>query len=284
MNRLPNSGHSAGEEMEMGNMSRFLDANRMSDADAIRERIIVALDVPSFAEAQALLHHLEGAARFVKIGMELYYGEKPDIIDWLKEKGFRVFLDLKIHDIPNTAQGAMRSLARLGADMITLHAAGGSAMMEAAREGLEEGAARTGHRPLLVAVTQLTSTSRKTMNEEIGIPGTVEETVVRYASLAQKAGLDGVVASPLETAKIKAACGEAFLAVTPGIRPRGSDKGDQTRVTTPEEAFALGADYLVIGRAITRAKDPRRAFEEIVAAVTDNRKTRAGKERANETA
>ncbi|NGQ93771.1 orotidine-5'-phosphate decarboxylase [Brevibacillus sp. SYP-B805] len=230
----------------------------------LRDRVILALDVPTIGEAESCLNRLEGEVRYVKVGMELFYAAGPEVIHMLKERGLRVFVDLKVHDIPNTARGAMKSLARLGADMVNVHAAGGKAMMAAAREGLEEGTPAGGTRPLLIGVTMLTSTSQAVMNQEIGIPGLVEETVVRYASLARDAGLDGVVASPLEVPLIKKAAGETFLTVTPGIRPAGADKGDQTRVTTPAEAFRLGSDYLVIGRAVTAADDPLAVWQSVI--------------------
>jgi orotidine-5'-phosphate decarboxylase len=206
----------------------------------------------------------------MKVGMQLYYAEGPRIVAMLKEAGYRVFLDLKLHDIPNTVKGAARSITALGTDMFNVHAAGGRRMMAAALEGAEEavlsGAAggRRDGRPLIIAVTHLTSTDRETLNGEIGIPGTMEEAVLKYAELAGAAGLDGVVASPLEVAAIKRRCGEAFLAVTPGIRPAGSEAGDQARIAAPREALAAGADYLVIGRPVTRASDPRGALERII--------------------
>ncbi|MDF2679021.1 MAG: orotidine 5-phosphate decarboxylase [Brevibacillus sp.] len=238
----------------------------------VRERMIVALDFSTLEEIKQCLVPLEGRIHYVKVGMELSYAEGPAIVHYLKERGLKVFLDLKVHDIPNTARGAMKSLARLGADMVNVHAAGGVAMMEAAREGLEQGTAAGSPRPILIGVTMLTSTSLQTMNEQIAIPGTVEDVVVHYAKMTKQAGLDGVVASPLEVPMIKKAAGESFLTVTPGIRPLGSDKGDQTRITTPEQAFQLGSDYLVIGRAITAAKDPAATWESIVSAVEADRR------------
>lgn len=236
----------------------------MMSATSIRDRIIVALDVSSMDEAERLLQQLQGSAVYFKVGMELFYAAGPNIIHSLKERELKVFLDLKCHDIPNTVRGAMRSMAQLGVDMVNFHVSGGRRMMEAALEGLEEGAARGKQRPLIIGVTQLTSTSQEMLNREIGIQGTVEEVVAHYARLAKDAGLDGVVASPLEVPMIKEKCGADFLTVTPGIRPKGSEKEDQTRVTTPEEAFRKGSDYIVMGRAITRADDPGKAFETIV--------------------
>lgn len=231
------------------------------------DKTIVALDFPQVEEAERLLDQLAGLARYVKIGMQMFYLAGPRLISLCKDQGFSVFLDLKVHDIPNTAKGAMQSLAGLGVDMVNLHAAGGRAMMEAAREGLEQGTSSGGKRPLLLAVTQLTSTNRTVMNEELGIPGSVEECVLRYAELARESGLDGVVASPLEVPAIKQHCGKDFLTVTPGVRPKSAEHGDQHRVTSPADAFARGTDYIVVGRPITRSDDPRWAFEEILAEV-----------------
>jgi orotidine-5'-phosphate decarboxylase len=233
----------------------------------IRERMIVALDFSALDDLKQCLSLLEGQIRYVKVGMELAYAEGPAIVHFLKEKGLKVFLDLKVHDIPNTAKGAMKSLARLGVDMVNVHAAGGVAMMEAAREGLEQGTSAGAPRPLLIGVTMLTSTGKETMNEELAIPGAIEDVVVHYAMMTKRAGLDGVVASPLEVPLIKQATGPDFLTVTPGIRPLWAEKGDQTRITTPEQAFRLGSDYIVIGRAITAAADPSAAWQRIVEAV-----------------
>jgi orotidine-5'-phosphate decarboxylase len=237
----------------------------------IRERMIVALDYSTMDELKQCLSLLEGQIRYVKVGMELAYAEGPAIVHFLKEKGLKVFLDLKVHDIPNTAKGAMKSLARHGVDMVNVHAAGGVAMMEAAREGLEQGTTAGSPRPLLIGVTMLTSTGKETMNEELAIPGDVEDVVVHYAMMTKRAGLDGVVASPLEVPMIKQAAGSEFLTVTPGIRPLWAEKGDQTRITTPEQAFRLGSDYIVIGRAITAAADPAAAWQRIVEAVEADR-------------
>ena len=229
--------------------------------------MMVALDFPTMAEVREILSVLEGHIRYVKVGMELMYAEGPAVVNYLKDQGLKVFLDLKVHDIPNTARGAMKSLARLGMDMVNVHAAGGVAMMEAAREGLEQGTVAGSPRPLLIAVTMLTSTAQAVMNDELLIPGDVENAVVHFAKLTRQAGLDGVVASPLEVPLVKKALGPSFLTVTPGIRPLGTDIGDQTRITTPEQAFRLGSDYLVIGRAVTAAEDPAAAWERIVEAV-----------------
>lgn len=236
-----------------------------------RERMIVALDFSTLAEVKQCLTSLQGHIRYVKVGMELTYAEGPAVFHYLKELGLKVFVDLKVHDIPNTAKGAMRSLARHGVDMVNVHAAGGVAMMQAAREGLEQGTAAGAAAPLLIGVTMLTSTGKQMMNDELAIAGEVEDVVLHYAKMTKQAGLDGIVASPLEVPVIKKALGDSFVTVTPGIRPLGTDQGDQTRITTPEQAFRLGSDYLVIGRAVTAAKDPAAAWESIVQAVEADR-------------
>lgn len=241
-----------------------------SRATEAARRIMVALDYATAEEAEGLLRSLQGIPCWMKVGMQLFYSAGPGFVQQLKEQGYQVFLDLKMHDIPNTVKGGAESIARHGVDMFNVHAAGGLRMMEAALEGVDKATAAGGVKPLVIAVTQLTSTSKETMNGEIGIPGTVEEAVVRYARLAQTAGLDGVVASPLEVPGVKQACGTGFVTVTPGIRPPGAALGDQTRVMTPQEAFAQGTDYIVIGRPITAAKDPRAALEAIaVGAVSE---------------
>ncbi|MCC2685758.1 MAG: orotidine 5-phosphate decarboxylase [Paenibacillaceae bacterium] len=229
-------------------------------------RIMVALDYPDAGAAERLLTELQGIPCYMKVGMQLFYAAGPSFVDTLKQRGYKVFLDLKLHDIPNTVKGGSESIARLGVDMFNVHAAGGSAMMEAALEGVDKGLAsrQAASRPLVIAVTQLTSTSQAVLNGQIGIAGSVEAAVLRYAELAKQAGLDGVVASALEVAPIKQACGAGFVAVTPGIRPQGADAGDQARVLTPREAIAQGSDYLVIGRPITAAADPRQALESII--------------------
>lgn len=224
--------------------------------------VIIACD---FAGANACLAFLEkfGSDRpFVKIGMELFYAEGPAIVRTLKNRGHRVFLDLKLHDIPNTVRASMRVLSGLGADMVNLHAAGTRAMMEAALEGLTR---PDGTRPILLAVTQLTSTDEARMQQELLIGESLEQTVVHYAQNAAAAGLDGVVCSPLEAGRIHAACGAGFLTVTPGVRFAGGDAGDQKRVTTPAQARALGSDYIVVGRPITRADDPAAAWRRCCA-------------------
>ena len=220
--------------------------------------VIVACDFSSAGETLAFLDKLGAEAPFVKIGMELFYAEGPEIVRTLKSRGCRVFLDLKLHDIPNTVKKAMAVLSRLGADVVNVHAAGTQAMMEAALEGL---ARPDGSRPLLIAVTQLTSTDEDTMHRELLIPDNMEDVVLHYARNARLSGLDGVVCSPLEAEKVHKVCGKGFLTVTPGVRFAEGDKGDQKRTATPAEAKALGSDYIVVGRPITAAADPAAAYE-----------------------
>ncbi len=220
------------------------------------ERIIVALDVGSKGEVEEALDKLP-QVRFVKVGMELFYSAGPQLLQILKDRGLKIFLDLKVHDIPNTAAGAMRSLSRAGCDLLNLHCAGGLEMMQRAREAV-------GEDTRLIGVTQLTSTNQRMLNNELGIPGTVEASVLHYAQMAKKANLAGVVCSPLEVATIKEVCGKDFLAVTPGVRPRGSATQDQKRTMTPSEALRAGSDYLVIGRPILASPDPNGAFLKIV--------------------
>ena len=228
--------------------------------------VIVACDFPSAGETLAFLDKLGSARPFVKIGMELYYAEGPQIVRSLKERGYKVFLDLKLHDIPNTVKKAMAVLASLGADIVNVHAAGTKAMMAAALEGLTR---PDGSRPLLIAVTQLTSTDEETMQRELLIPETMPATVMHYARNARDAGLDGVVCSPLEAAKVHEVCGKGFLTVTPGVRFADGDKGDQKRVMTPAEAKRVGSDYIVVGRPITAAPDPAAAYGRCVAEFVD---------------
>ena len=228
--------------------------------------VIVACDFPSAGETLAFLDKLGSARPFVKIGMELYYAEGPQIVRSLKERGHKVFLDLKLHDIPNTVKKAMAVLASLGADIVNVHAAGTKAMMAAALEGLTR---PDGSRPLLIAVTQLTSTDEETMQRELLIPETMPATVMHYARNALDAGLDGVVCSPLEAAKVHEVCGKGFLTVTPGVRFADGDKGDQKRVMTPAEAKRIGSDYIVVGRPITAAPDPAAAYGRCIAEFVD---------------
>lgn len=223
--------------------------------------VIIACDFKDRPTTMEFLKKFSGDERpFVKIGMELFYGEGPDIVREIRDRGHNIFLDLKLHDIPNTVQNAMRNIAKLGVQMTNLHAAGTIAMMEAAVEGLNEGS--DGYRPLLIAVTQLTSTSEERMRKELLIDATVNETVAHYAKNALAAGLDGVVCSPLETRIVKDACGECFLTVTPGIRYPGSND-DQSRITTPEKAREIGSDYIVVGRPITAADDPIAVYRRV---------------------
>ncbi|MBQ6987002.1 MAG: orotidine-5'-phosphate decarboxylase [Oscillibacter sp.] len=227
-----------------------------------RKEVIVALDFPDWATTlQFLDRFANGEKPFVKIGMELYYAEGPSVVRELRRRGHRIFLDLKLHDIPNTVRRTMSVLSRLDVDMVNLHAAGGSAMMEAALEGLTR---PDGSRPLLIAVTQLTSTDARTLKEELLIDTPMQETVLRYAHNAAAHGLDGVVCSPLEAAAVKARCGDAFLTVTPGIRFADGDIGDQKRVMTPARAANAGCDYIVVGRPVTQAPDPVEAYRRCV--------------------
>lgn len=231
--------------------------------DQAAAKVMVALDYPTAAAAEQLLQQIKGIPCYIKVGMQLYYAAGPAFIERLKQQGFNVFLDLKMHDIPNTVKGGASSIASLGVDMFNVHAAGGRAMMEAAMEGVDQVCA-SDKRPTVIAVTQLTSTSQQVMNEEIGILGTVEDAVISYARLAKQAGLDGVVASPSEVIAIKTECGIQFQTITPGIRPAGAALNDQTRVMTPSQALKQGTDYMVIGRPITEAADPRKSLESII--------------------
>ncbi len=199
---------------------------------------------------------------FVKIGMELFYAEGPQIVKEIKERGHKIFLDLKLHDIPNTVKKAMSVLSNLDVYLCNLHATGTIAMMEAALEGLMR---EDGTRPILLAVTQLTSTSQERMTSDLLIDRPIEEVVVKYAQNAQNAGLDGVVCSPLEASSVKEACGKQFYTVTPGVRFADGDIGDQVRVTTPEKAKEIGSDYIVVGRPITAAADPVAAYRRCCA-------------------
>ena len=223
--------------------------------------VIIACDFPSGGETLAFLEQFETERPFVKIGMELFYGAGPDIVRAIRDRGHPIFLDLKLCDIPNTVKSAMRVLRDLGADMVNLHAFGTRAMMEAALEGLTR---PDGTRALLIAVTQLTSTSEERMKKELLIDRPLSDTVLHYAENAKLAGLDGVVCSPLEAGLVHERCGMDFLTVTPGVRFSDSAVGDQVRVTTPERARTLGSDYIVVGRPITRAEDPVAAYRRCV--------------------
>lgn len=221
--------------------------------------VIIALDFDSRERTLAFLDRFAGEERkpFVKIGMELYYAEGPAIVREVKARGHRIFLDLKLHDIPNTVKKAMAVLSDLDVDMVNLHAAGTRAMMEAALEGVTRS---DGTRPLVIAVTQLTSTSQERMEQDLLIERPLDQVVLHYARCAAQAGLDGVVCSPLEAALVKERCGENFCTVTPGVRFAGGDAGDQKRVMTPEQAAKNGCDYIVMGRPITQAADPAEAY------------------------
>lgn len=223
--------------------------------------VIIACDFPTRERTLAFLDRFGDERPYVKIGMELFYAEGPDIVREIKARGHNIFLDLKLCDIPNTVKSAMRVLRNTGADMINLHAFGTAEMMTAALEGLT---GPDGNRPLLIAVTQLTSTSEERMRRELLIEKPLAEVCLEYAENAMRSGLDGVVCSPLEAGAVHERCGASFLTVTPGVRFAGDDKGDQVRVTTPERAGELGSDYIVVGRPITGAEDPVAAWRRCV--------------------
>ncbi len=220
--------------------------------------VIIACDFDSAEATFKFLDKFEGKKPFVKIGMELYYAEGPSIVREIKARGHKIFLDLKLHDIPNTVKKSMAVLSRLDVDMTNLHAGGTGKMMEAAIEGLTR---PDGTRPMLIAVTQLTSTDEETMKRDLLIDAPIADVVMHYARTAKNSGLDGVVCSPLEAGKVHDTCGRDFVTVTPGVRFADGDKGDQKRVMTPEEAKKIGSDYIVVGRPITAAPDPVAAYE-----------------------
>lgn len=224
--------------------------------------VIIACDFSSAEKTFEFLDLFKDKKPFVKIGMELFYAEGPEIIKEIKRRGHKIFLDLKLHDIPNTVKKSMTVLSRLDVDMTNLHAAGTVSMMEAALEGLTR---PDGTRPLLIAVTQLTSTNQESMENDLLIKEPIDKVVMHYAANAGKAGLDGVVCSPLEAEKVHSVCGREFLTVTPGVRFADGDKGDQKRVMTPAQAKEIGSDYIVVGRPITAAEDPVAAYERCVA-------------------
>ena len=228
--------------------------------------VIVACDFSSAKETFEFLDKFEGKKPFVKIGMELFYAEGPEIVRQIKAGGHKIFLDLKLHDIPNTVKKAMRVLSKLDVDMCNLHAAGAAPMMKAALEGLTRD---DGSRPILIAVTQLTSTDQQTMERDLLIKEPIDRVVMHYAKTAADAGLDGVVCSPLEAQKVHDACGKGFLTVTPGVRFADGDMGDQKRVMTPAQAKEIGSDYIVVGRPITAADDPVAAYEKCINDVVD---------------
>ena len=227
----------------------------------MKRDVIIACDFPNAETTFAFLDRFTDTKPFVKIGMELYYAEGPSIVRELRKRGHKIFLDLKLHDIPNTVQKAMAVLSLLDIDMVNLHAAGTKAMMEAALKGLTR---PDGTRPILLAVTQLTSTSEERMHDELLISGSISDCVCHYAQMAKEAGVDGVVCSPLEAGMVKEQCGAEFLTVTPGIRFADGAVGDQVRITTPAKAKEIGSDYIVVGRPITAAEDPLAAYMRCV--------------------
>ena len=220
--------------------------------------VIIACDFASKEQTFAFLDKFTGKKPFVKIGMELFYAEGPSIVKEIKKRGHKIFLDLKLHDIPNTVKKSMSVLSRLDVDMCNLHAAGSSKMMEAAIEGLTR---EDGSRPILIAVTQLTSTDQETMEKDLLIKEPIDQVVMHYALTAKNSGLDGVVCSPLEAGKVHETCGKDFITVTPGVRFADGELGDQKRVMTPAQAKEIGSDYIVVGRPITAAEDPVAAYE-----------------------
>ena len=229
----------------------------------MRKDVISACDFKGKDEVFAFLDKFTDEKPYLKIGMELFYAEGPEIVREIKRRGHKIFLDLKLHDIPNTVKKSMAVLSRLDVDMCNLHASGTKAMMEAALEGLTR---PDGTRPLLIGVTQLTSTSEERMREDLLIDRPLDEVVMHYAKNVTDSGLDGVVCSPLEAGKVKAVCGKDFLTVTPGVRFADGDVGDQVRVTTPEKARDLGSDYIVVGRPVTQAEDPVAAYRKCLKA------------------
>lgn len=228
--------------------------------------VIIACDFSSAKDTFNFLDKFTEEKPFVKIGMELFYAEGPSIVREIKKRGHKIFLDLKLHDIPNTVKKAMSVLSNLDVDMTNLHAAGTIDMMRAAVEGLTKA---DGTRPILIAVTQLTSTSEERMQNELLINASINDTIVKYAENAKLAGLDGVVCSPLEAGMVKEACGTAFMTVTPGVRFADGEVGDQVRVTTPAKAKEIGSDYIVVGRPITQAADPVAAYRRCVKEFVD---------------
>ena len=228
--------------------------------------VIIACDFASKADVMSFLDKFTDCKPFVKIGMELYYAEGPAIVKEIKARGHKIFLDLKLHDIPNTVKKSMAVLSHLDVDMTNLHAGGTVTMMQAGLEGLTR---PDGTRPLLIAVTQLTSTSQERMEEDLLIKEPIDKVVMHYAKNAATAGLDGVVCSPLEAGKVHETCGEKFLTVTPGVRFADGDIGDQSRVMTPAQAKEIGSDYIVVGRPITAAEDPVAAYKRCVAEFVD---------------
>lgn len=227
----------------------------------MKRDVIIALDFKDGKTALNFLDKFIDKKLFVKVGMELFYAEGPSIVKEIKERGHKIFLDLKLHDIPNTVKGGMRSICSLGVDIVNVHAAGTISMMEAALEGSVR---EDGTRPLVIAVTQLTSTSEERMKEELLIESKINDTIVHYAKNAKKAGLDGVVCSPLEAGIVKKAVGNNFITVTPGVRFNDGEKGDQVRVTTPMKAKEIGSDFIIVGRPITQAENPVEVYNRCV--------------------
>ena len=223
--------------------------------------VIIACDFKDKEETLNFLNKFENEKLYLKIGMELFYSEGPEIVREIKKRGHKIFLDLKLHDIPNTVEKAMKSLANLDVDMTNVHASGTIKMMEAGLKGLTK---EDGTRPLLIAVTQLTSTSQEVMEQDLLIKENIEDVVMHYAENSKKAGLDGVVCSPLEVQAVKRKCGKDFLTITPGIRFSTDSKDDQSRITTPAKAKELGSDYIVVGRTITKAENPQEAYRKCV--------------------
>ena len=232
----------------------------------MKRDVIIALDFKDAETALAFLDKFTEEKPFVKIGMELFYAAGPSIVKEVKARGHKVFLDLKLHDIPNTVKGGMRSLSGLGADIVNVHAAGTIDMMKAALEGVMR---EDGTRPLVIAVTQLTSTSEERMQNELLINASINDTIIHYAKNTKAAGLDGIVCSPLEAGMVKEAVGQDFLTVTPGVRFADGDVGDQVRVTTPAKAKEIGTDYIVVGRPITKAEDPVAAYRRCMVDFAD---------------
>ncbi len=223
--------------------------------------VIIACDFKDKEETLNFLNKFENEKLYLKIGMELFYSEGPEIVKEIKKRGHKIFLDLKLHDIPNTVEKAMKSLAKLDVDMTNVHASGTIKMMEAGLRGLTK---EDGTRPNLIAVTQLTSTSQEVMEQDLLIKENIEDVVMHYAENSKKAGLDGVVCSPLEVQAVKRKCGKDFLTITPGIRFSTDSKDDQSRITTPAKAKELGSDYIVVGRTITKAENPQEAYRKCV--------------------
>lgn len=229
-----------------------------------RLKPIIALDFPDKREVLDFLEPFADKQLNLKVGMELFYAAGIDLVRILKAEGHSVFLDLKLHDIPNTVRNSMKVLAQSGVDMVNVHASGGMQMMRAAKEGLVAGA-KAGQLPLLIAVTQLTSTSQEEMNAQQNIQGSIQESVLNYAKFTEESGLDGIVCSPLESQLIKEHLSAEFLTVTPGIRPQESTTDDQHRITTPQQAALNGSSYIVVGRPITQSEDPLEAYQQIKA-------------------